>query len=586
MSVLDGIIAAYDRGAAAFTARYEAVSAGALWGRLQNLLPSGAGRLALDVGAGSGRDAAWLVGLGFEVVAAEPAAGMRAEGRRLHPELRWIDDRLPALTAVHRLGLSYDLVLLSAVWMHLPPGERPRAFRKLATLLKPGGVLILTLRDGPEEPERAMYPTSVGEIEALAREHGLAVLRALDEPDRLGRAGVAWTSVVLRLPDDGSLGLPLIRGIVLNDEKSSTYKLGLLRAVAKIADLAPSLAVAAPDGGDRVLVPMGCVALHWLRAYLPLVAAGLPQAPGNSGPDGLRFAGPGFRALLALGITAGDLRLGMRFAGPRADALVASLGEVRRTILAMPARHTTYPNAGGPVFEGVGRPARVTGPVTLTPETLTAWGHLSVPGPLWRTLLRLGAWVEPVLVAEWARLIRGYGVRMSRAYEPGAVETCLVWQEPARDTGLARLVAGRLAEAGTPPVCVWSGTPLRLDALDIDHALPWSAWPCGDLWNLVPSSRRVNQHEKRERLPSATALARAREPILAWWQTSWDADPGLAERFWAEARAALPIGADASFDAAFAGLEWRRLRVSQDQQAPEWVGVRGQAPWPDEAAIG
>lgn len=368
MSAVDETIAAYDRGAAAFTAGYESLSPGALWGPLKDLLPTGAGRLALDVGAGSGRDAAWLVGLGYEVVAAEPADGMRAEGRRLHPGLRWVDDRLPALTAVHRLGLSYDLVLLSAVWMHLSLVERPRAFRKLVTLLKPGGVLVVTLRNGPGDLERAMHPTSLGEIEGLAREHGLAVLRAFDEPDRLGRSGVVWTSVVLRLPDDGSLSLPLIRGIVLNDEKSSTYKLGLLRAVAKIADAAPSLAVPAADGSDRVLVPMGCVALHWLRAYLPLVAAGLPQAPGNSGPDGLGFAGTGFRALLALGITAGDLRLGMRFAGPRADALVAALGEARRTILAMPVRYTTYPNADGPVFQGVGRPVRVTGPVTLMPE--------------------------------------------------------------------------------------------------------------------------------------------------------------------------------------------------------------------------
>ena len=162
---------------------------------------------------------------------------------------------------------------------------------------------------------------------------------------------------------------------------------------------------------------------------------------------------------------------------------------------------------------------------------------------------------------------------MGRACEPGAVEAHLVWQEPARDTGLARLVAGRLTQAGTPPLCVWSGAPLRLETLDIDHALPWSAWPCGDLWNLVPASRRVNQHEKRDCLPSAAALARARESILAWWHMAWDADPGLAERFWAEAQAALPIGTDATFEAAFAGFEWRRLRVSQDQPGPEWAGV-------------
>lgn len=501
MNIHDEILAAYDRDAAALAVRYESLSAEVLWARVRDLIPVGPGRLALDVGAGSGRDAAWLAGQGYEVVAAEPADGMRAEGARRHPDLRWIDDRLPALAAVHRLNLSYDLVLLSAVWMHLQPPERPRAFRKLAMLLKPGGVLVLTLRHGASEPVRAMYPTSLGEIEALAREHGLAVLRVLDEADGLGRSDVAWTTVVLRVPDDGSLGLPLVRGIVLNDDKSSTYKLGLLRAVAKIADTASSLAAPASDGTDRVLVPMGAVALNWLRAYLPLVASGLPQVPGNAGPDGLGFAKAGFRSLLSFGVMAGDLRIGMRFAGPRAEALIAALGETRRTILAMPARYTTYPNAGVPVFEGVGRPVRVSGPVTLTPDVLSAWGYLSVPGPLWRSLLRLGAWVEPVLVAEWARLIRGYAVRMGRACSPGQVEAHLIWQEPTRDTALARLAAARLAAAGTPPVCVWSGAPLRLDTLDIDHGLPWSTWPCGDLWNLFPASRRVNQHEKRDRLP-------------------------------------------------------------------------------------
>lgn len=572
MIVPDGTIAGYDRDAAALAARYESLSAGALWARVRELMPAGPGRLALDVGAGSGRDAAWLASQGYEVVAVEPADGMRAEGVRRHPGLRWVDDRLPALAAIHRLGLSYDLLLLSAVWMHLPPPERPRAFRKLATLLKPGGVLVLTLRHGPSEPGRPMYPTTLGEIEALGREHGLAVLRVLDETDGLGRSDVAWTTVVLRLPDDGSLGLPLVRGIVLNDDKSSTYKLGLLRAVAKIADTAPSLAAPASDGTDRVLVPMGAVALNWLRAYLPLVAAGLPQAPGNAGPDGLGFAKTGFRALLSLGVTAVDLRIGMRFAVPRADALVAALGEARRTILTMPARYTTYPNASVPVFEGVGRPVRVLGSVTLTPDILSSWGYLSVPGPLWRTLLRLGYWIEPVLVAEWARLIRGYAGRMGRVLAPGEIEGQLVWQEPARDTALARLVATRLAEAGTPLVCVWSNMPLRLDTLDIDHALPWSAWPCGDLWNLFPALRRVNQHEKRDRLPSAAALARAREPILTWWRAAWDTDAALADRFWAEARAALPIAADTSYEAVFTGLEWRRLRVGQDQQPPEWPG--------------
>ncbi|WP_198354339.1 HNH endonuclease domain-containing protein [Sphingomonas sp. MA1305] len=141
-----------------------------------------------------------------------------------------------------------------------------------------------------------------------------------------------------------------------------------------------------------------------------------------------------------------------------------------------------------------------------------------MPGPVWRTLTRLGAWIEPVLVQEWARLMRGYAERMGTAMPLGQAEAALVWEEPLRDTALGRLAAERLRESGYEPICVWSGSPLSMQALDIDHCLPWSAWPCGDLWNLLPADRRVNQHQKRDRLPSQATLAAARSRIIHWWE--------------------------------------------------------------------
>jgi hypothetical protein len=229
------------------------------------------------------------------------------------------------------------------------------------------------------------------------------------------------------------MGLPLIRGVILNDEKSSTYKLGLLRAIAKIADAAPSLARPAPDGADAVLVPLGLVALNWIRAYLPLVADGLPQAPNNRGADGLGFAKDGFRRLLALGVTPQDLRVGGALAGERALALFDALREARRTIVEMPARYTTLPNSRAPVFAvSPERGAVKDGP--LSPEALWSFGTLTVPGHLWRTMLRLSAWIEPVLVAEWARVVRAYALRMGLDLPPGRVEGRLVWIEPLSST--------------------------------------------------------------------------------------------------------------------------------------------------------
>jgi hypothetical protein len=68
------------------------------------------------VGAGSGRDAAWLVSRGYEVVTVEPTAGIRLEGQRRHADnrIRCLDDRLLDLSIVHRLFRSCtDSVLRS-----------------------------------------------------------------------------------------------------------------------------------------------------------------------------------------------------------------------------------------------------------------------------------------------------------------------------------------------------------------------------------------------------------------------------------------------------------------------------------------
>lgn len=568
-------IAGYHADASRLAERYESVASQMVHGVIADLVVRGEQRLALDVGAGSGRDAAWLASLGYEVVAVEPAAGLRQEAKQRHPEatIRWLDDRLPELGVVHRLGLAFDLILLSGVWMHIRPTERARAFRKLVTLLKPGGLLLLSIRNASQDPNRPMWETSAGEIESLARDHGLAVVRIAAGADLLGREDVHWTTIVLRLADDGSGALPLLRGVILNDDKSSTYKLGLIRAIAKVADATPALARPHPED-DTVDIPLTLVALNWLRMYLPLVTAGLPQLPGNSGPVGLGFAKTGFRELAALAVAGQDLRVGARFTGERALALSRALSEARRTICDMPVRYTRLPNAASQVFTAAKSGVfRASADLTLDAATLEAGGWLTVPGHVWRTLQRLGAWVEPVLVSEWDRLIRSYAERMGHSVSAQETETALRWLDPARDTLLARNVAQRLLDSGQVVACAWTARALSARDLDIDHCLPWSAWPCGDLWNLLPAARRVNQHMKRDRLPSAAALAAARPQILTWWTSAWDADPALGSRFHREAAAALAVTPSASPDQLFAGLEWRRLRLSQDQQVQEWAGA-------------
>ncbi len=67
----------YDQNAAAFVAQYETLLFEQVHGCLVDLLPE-PGATVLDVGAGSGRDAAWFAARGYEVVAVEPSGSMRS----------------------------------------------------------------------------------------------------------------------------------------------------------------------------------------------------------------------------------------------------------------------------------------------------------------------------------------------------------------------------------------------------------------------------------------------------------------------------------------------------------------------------
>lgn len=559
----------YEAHAAEVESQYEAVDPAHLHAWVSPLLPPPPA-IVLDVGAGSGRDAAWLASLGFDVVAAEPAAAMRRQAmiRHPNPRIQWIDDRLPDAPRLSQLGMAYDAIWCSAVWQHIHPIHRQRAFRKLVCALKPGGLLILTLRLGPTPPGRLMYAVSQAEMEALARDFGLSIVRVDHSSDHTGRAKVSWVGMAFRLPDDGTGALPLLRHVILRDDKSSTYKLGLLRALCRMADSAAGLARQADD--DCVALPLGLVALFWIRLYLPLVRGALPQTPANFGANGLGFIKDGFRALIA-NASAADLRIGMRFSGDLAIALHAALRDATETIDRMPSTYLTYPN-GGRVFPSErSRPLRAGTLLDLDEAYLSSFGTMLVPAHLWRAMQRYSSWIEPSLMAEWTRLIRGYAERQGRPVDEAKLIEAMAWADPARDVSRPRAIALELIGRGRLH-CAWTGKALREETLNIDHLLPWSAWPCGDLWNLLPAHREVNQRLKRERIPSANTLAGSADRIMGWWTTAYvdGTDPLLRPRFEREALASLPGISSPLLPDVFDGVALRRTQLLHDQQVPQW----------------
>jgi SAM-dependent methyltransferase len=201
MSV-DVILQGYEESSGDLIDRFEAIDPAQLYAPVAEALPDAPCRV-LDIGAGTGRDAAWMAAQGHQVLAVEPVEALRRAGQSLHPEaaIRWLDDRLPDLPLVRALGERFECLLLSGVWQHLPSADQQRAMPVLSALLARDGRLIMSLRHGPGAPNRPCFEAAPEDVIANGRTAGLRLVLKRSAPSvqpENRRAGVSWTWLVFR----------------------------------------------------------------------------------------------------------------------------------------------------------------------------------------------------------------------------------------------------------------------------------------------------------------------------------------------------------------------------------------------------
>jgi len=179
--------------------RYESISFADAHASVLHLIPP-APRRVLDIGAGTGRDAAGFVSLGNSVVAVEPTEELRRGAMLLHPSpmIEWLDDSLPDLAVVRARGEEFDLVMLTAVWMHLDEVQRRMAMPNVAALVRNGGIVIMSLRHGPVPPGRRMFEVSAEETKALAQRSNLYCTLNQEAESSLRQPGVTWTRLAFQ----------------------------------------------------------------------------------------------------------------------------------------------------------------------------------------------------------------------------------------------------------------------------------------------------------------------------------------------------------------------------------------------------
>ena len=105
---------------------------------------------------------------------------------------------MPDLAGLRARGEQFDVVMLTAVWMHLDERQRRRAIPNVAALVRRGGVMIMTLRRGPVPPGRRMFEVSAEEATGLAQPLGLRCVLNREAASSLRQPGITWTRLAFR----------------------------------------------------------------------------------------------------------------------------------------------------------------------------------------------------------------------------------------------------------------------------------------------------------------------------------------------------------------------------------------------------
>jgi len=536
------------------------------------------GERVLDIGAGSGRDAARLLQQGVDVHAVEPSAVLRRLALAAHPELqgRLFNGHLPGGLPAALLP-EYDGILLSAVIMHIPDNELFDAAFELRGRLVKGGKLLIAMpvdrddvRPGEQRDDsgRLMVIRSVAQVRLLFERLGFQLENDWKSADSLGR-NILWATLLFRSSGISTRAIDRVESIINADRKVATYKLALIRALCDIA--MTSWAVARWEPGGAVSVPLGAVSEKWQHYYWPLLEGDkvIPQinAEGDGGKP-MAFRGK-LAALIKECRRAGGLSA---FARMQADgSLPQSAARLSREAIRI---------IGSTIVKG---PVEYAGGARGQKEFLydAGTGRILVQADVWRELSLMGHWIRDAVILRWAEMTS----RLSKGeIAPGSViDKLLQSAEPWRMDPVVRalyegLQEGPRTESGVGVgqgmlgpgrlrlECVWTARPLTSD-FDVDHAIPFAFWQASPSWNLFPADRGVN-NAKRDKLPTSDLVRRRGEVIVACWKMLAAQMPVRFKR-----DSASLLGADP-------GDNWEKPLFSGFLEAIEYTAsVRGAERW-------
>jgi hypothetical protein len=359
-----------------------------------------------------------------------------------------------------------------------------------------------------------------------------------------------------------------IHKIIERDSKSTTYKFALLRGVIDvIQDNSPYIYII----NSRVFIPTGLLVEKWLIYYYPILQSNhsIPQIHGVANLSFTRH----FKELISYyeprgGFSAfyNDLK-NKGIPNDMHSMFLVLCRKIRDTITSMPMKYIgrSISSQFYSIFNYENK-SIVKNEVIDLELLINNFGTFSIPFEYYEAFKVLGSFIngQDSILFKWAE----FSVNASN----NNISINKVLNEVLKSPFTTREIKASkkiysdiLKEAGTVH-CVWTGR--KISNFDIDHLIPFSVWKNNDLWNLLPSDKRIN-NQKRDKIPSAEIIEKQKNLILDYWSLISDHQ---SKRFQKEIQVAL-LG-NTPFES------WRTVGVSQLQNSCNYlIEDRGFESW-------
>jgi len=463
----------------------------------------------VDIGFGSGRDINILREMKFDTFGIDPCenfVNFIKDNSKIDND-KIILDSLPKLKTID--DNSFEGVLCSAVFMHIPKEELFDASFAIRRILKENGRLLISIplsddtidnKTNRDVKGRLFNGITSENLQLIFERIGFRLINRWTDNDGLNRDYRKWSTMLFSLENNsGSRAIDTIESVLNKDRKVATYKLALFRALSEIAITNYKLALWKISGD--VIIPVKNIAEKWIEYYWPIFESNkfIPQIQAES-ESGKPVA---FRELLTELIhktkfTGGKSGLSTYTINSRSKLLKKDIELLHKGVL----QKIINTIKNGPI--------KHSGGSGLTSVFGYEKGYIIIPSTIWKELSLMGSWIQDATILRWASLTS----HLSKGVvKPSEVIDCLLTTPiPERDVYSARSFYDSL----NTKECVWTGKTIT-DKYDVDHAIPFVLWKNNDLWNLFPSDSKVNSN-KKDKLPTSFIINKRKDIIVYYWE--------------------------------------------------------------------